>query len=448
MSPTTQSSSKQRAKATFASWIGTTIEYYDFSAYGLAASLIFPKLFFSSDDPALATVLSLATFAVAFIARPVGAVVFGHFGDRIGRKTALVLTLLLMGISTFLIGLMPTYDQIGVAAPVLLVLARLAQGFSVGGEYGGAVLMTVEHAGRRGGFFGSLVNTGATAGLILANLVFLAVVQLPDDSLYSWGWRIPFLLSGILVIVGLIARTTLEETPEFEEAEQKGVVQQVPVVDVLRNHLGTVLLVALGILATGTAFTMTTVYSLSYGENTLGLTSSTVLTTLLTATVAILISLPLFGAIGDRFGVRRVFLGGAVSLIVLPFCWFALMDTRQLGWMILGFVLIFIGYSANYAVVPSYFSQVFPPAVRFTGMSVGITIGLIAGNAIAPSVSSMILNSTGSWLIIACYMSGTAVLSLLAGLALRLPPAPPPAGESRAEPDGEPGHAPAEIAAS
>ncbi|NKY49748.1 MFS transporter [Nocardia vermiculata] len=438
MSLTHQSSSKQRAKATFASWIGTTIEYYDFSCYGLAASLIFPKLFFSSNDPTLATVLSLATFAVGYIARPVGAIVFGHFGDRIGRKTALVFTLILMGASTFLIGLMPTYDQIGAAAPVILVLARLLQGFSVGGEYGGAVLMTVEHSGKKSGFFGSLVNTGATVGLILANLVFLVAFQLSDDTLYSWGWRIPFLLSAILVVVGLISRIALEETPEFEEAEHQGEVQQVPVVDVLRNHLGTVLLLAMGILAAGTAFTMTTVFSLSYGKDTLGLGKDTMLAVLLTSTVAILICLPLFGAIGDRFGIRRVFLGGAASMIVLPFCWFALMDTRQPGWMILGFAVIFMGYSANYAVVPSYFSQVFPPALRFTGMSVGITIGLIAGNAIAPSISSMILDATDSWLIIAIYMAGTGAISLLAGLVLRLPSS---AAASTDEPDPTPAEA-------
>ena len=440
-----QSSSKQRAKATFAGWIGTTIEYYDFSCYGLAASLIFPKLFFSSDDPTLAAVLSLATFAVGYVARPVGAIVFGHFGDRIGRKTALVFTLILMGASTFLIGLMPTYDQIGAAAPVILVLARLLQGFSVGGEYGGAVLMTVEHSGRKSGFFGSLVNTGATAGLILANLVFLAAFQLSEGALYSWGWRIPFLLSAILVVIGMISRIALEETPEFEEAERQGVVQQVPVVDVLRNHLGTVVLLAMGILAAGTAFTMTTVFSLGYGENTLGLSSSAMLTVLLTSTVVILICLPLFGVIGDRFGVRRVFLGGAASLIFMPFCWFALMDTQQAGWMILGFALLFTGYAANYAVVPSYFSQVFPPAVRFTGMSVGITIGLIAGNAIAPSVSSMILDATGSWLIIAIYMAGTAAISFLAGLALQLPD--PPATPTT-ESEGEPDPTPAETAVS
>lgn len=303
-------------------------------------------------------------------------------------------------------------------------MARLLQGgFSVGGEYGGAVLMTVEHSGERKGFLGSLVNTGATAGLILANVVFLAVFQLPEDHLMSWGWRVPFLLSGILVVIGLVARVTLEETPpDFEKAKQHSAIQQRPLVDVLTNHTSTVLLLALGIVAAGTAFTMTTVYSLSYGTTVLGLSSGTMLAVLLPATVTILIGLPLFGALADRIGVRKVFLGGAASLVVLPFCWFALMETRQYGMMLLGFALLFVGYSANYAVVPAYFSQVFPPAsVRFTGMSIGLTIGLIGGNAIAPSVSSLLWDATGGWLGIALYMAITAAVSLVAGLFLRLP---------------------------
>lgn len=421
MSHSTQSVTERRRKAVFASWIGTTIEYYDFSGYGLAASLIFPTLFFPTGNPAVATLLSLSTFAVGYIARPVGAAVFGHYGDRIGRKAALVVTLVLMGASTFLIGLLPTYETIGVLAPVALVVARLLQGFSVGGEYGGAVLMTVEHSGERKGFLGSIVNTGATAGLILANVVFLAVFQLSDELLYSWGWRIPFLLSGILVIIGLIARVTLEETPDFQEIKKHSAIEQLPIVDVLRNHAGTMLLLALGIIASGTAFTMSTVYSLSYGTHVLGLSSSTMLAILLPATATILVCLPLFGAIADRIGVRVVFLCGAAALTILPFAWFALMETRNYALMLLGFALLFVGYSANYAVVPAYFSQVFPPTVRFTGMSIGLTVGLIGGNAIAPSVSSLLQEATGGWVGIALYMSLAGAVSLVAGLLLRLP---------------------------
>ncbi|MGA5006492.1 MULTISPECIES: MFS transporter [Streptomyces] len=421
---TTRSAQEQSRKAVFASWIGTTIEYYDFAIYGLAASLIFAPLFFPSTDPTVGTLLSLSSFAVGYLTRPLGALVFGHFGDRIGRKAVLIVTLVLMGVATFAIGLLPTYSQIGVAAPVLLIVARLVQGFSVGGEYGGAVLLAVEHSSeRQRGLFGSIVNTGATVGLVLANVAFILVFQLPDDQMLAWGWRIPFLFSSILVVVGLVARYSLEESPDFAEAKDQGTVRGVPALEVLRHHLGTVLLVAVGIIAAGSAFTMTTVFSLTYGRDALGLDNSAMLTALLPATAVILVGLPLFGRLSDRVGVRPVFLAGAASLVVLPFVWFALMDTGRYVPMLLGFALLFVGYSANYAVVPAYFSQVFPPAVRFTGMSIGLTLGLIAGNAVAPAVSASLMDATGGWLAIAGYMALTGLASLTAGLFLRIPAA-------------------------
>lgn len=325
-----------------------------------------------------------------------------------------------MGVSTFVVGLLPSYSQIGMGAPVLLVVARLIQGFSVGGEYGGAVLMTVEHsAGRRQGLLGSLINTGATAGLVLANGIFLLIFMLPDEQMLSWGWRIPFLLSGILVIIGFIARISLEETPDFTDAKRHGAVRTRPIVDVLRHKLGTVLLIAMGIIAAGSAFTMTTVFSLTYGKVGLDMGNNAMLAVLLPATVVILIGLPLFGKLADRIGLRRVFLVSSASLIGLPFAWFALLNTQQYALMLLGFVLLFVGYAANYAVVPAYFSQAFPPTLRFTGMSIGFTLGLIAGNAIAPPVAAALLEATGGWVLIATYMAFTALVSLVAGIFLR-----------------------------
>ncbi|MFE5121001.1 MFS transporter [Streptomyces sp. NPDC056669] len=420
----------QSTRALLAGWIGTTVEYYDFSIYGLASSVVFAKLFFPTSDPVIGTMLSLSTFAIGFLARPVGAVVFGHFGDRLGRKSTLVATLGLMGVATFAVGLLPTYGQVGIAAPILLIVARLAQGFSVGGEYGGAVLMTIEHAeqGKRG-FRGSLINTGTSAGLLLANLVFLGVLQLPDGQLHSWGWRIPFLLSAVLVGVGLFVRLSLAESPEFEAVKARNTVNRLPVVEVFRECGGRVVLMAGGILSAGVAFTLASVYSLEYARTGLGLDKDTMIAVLLPATLVIIVCVPLAGKLADRFGNRRVFLTGALSLIVLPFVWLALLETREYWLMLLGFTLLFIGYSANYGVVPAYFSQVFPARLRFTGMSIGFTVGLIAGNAFSPDIATYLLHTTGGWLGIAVYMAAMSVVSVIAGLFLREEgdtPQPPP----------------------
>ena len=419
---TTTPPRRSPARAVLASWLGTTIEYYDFAIYGLASSLIFAKLFFPTFDSLVGTLIALSTFGVGYVARPLGAILFGHLGDRIGRKSILIATLVMMGGSTFAIGLLPSYATIGVAAPVLLVVLRIVQGLSLGGEYSGAVLMTIEHSReRRRGLTGSLVNTGTTAGMLISNLIFLAVLQLPEDALLSWGWRIPFLASVVLVAVGVFVRTSLEESPTFVATQAHGAVHRLPVIDVLRSDWVRVLLVALGTIAAGITFTITTVFSLTYGKAALGLGSTAVLEVLLPASVVILICVPLFGRLADRLGIRRVFLLGAAGLVVTPFAWFALFNTRQYGLMLLGFAVLFVAYSANYAVFPAYFAEVFPPALRFSGMAVGFTIGTIAGNAFAPAIATSILRSTGGWSGIAWYMAVSAVISFAAGLFLRAP---------------------------
>jgi MFS family permease len=420
---TTASTPPQRTpvRAVLASWLGTVIEFYDFFIYGLASSLIFARLFFPAFDPLVGTLIALSTFGVGYVARPLGAILFGHFGDRLGRKSMLVVTLTMMGASTFAIGLLPTYETIGVAAPVLLVALRIVQGLSLGGEYGGAVLMTVEHTPeRRRGLVGALLNTGAGFGTLTSNLAFLAVLQLPEDALLSWGWRIPFLISAVLVVVGVAARVTLAESPAFIAVQESGEVRRLPILDVLRSDWIRVILVALGTVGAGVVITMTTVFSLAYGREALDLSNSAMLAVLLPAVVATLVFPPLFGPLADRVGVRTVFLLGAAGMVLLPFAWFALLDTRQYGLMLLGFVLLFLPYSANYAMFPAYFSQVFPPALRYSGMSLGFTIGTIAGNAFAPAIATSILGATGSWVGIAWYMAAMAAVSFGAGVLLRL----------------------------
>ena len=418
--PTAPSIRHSPRKAVLASWIGTTVEYYDFAIYGLASSLVFAKLFFPTFDTLSGTLIALSTFGVGYVARPLGGVVFGHLGDRIGRKTVLVTTLVLMGGATFVIGLLPTYATIGVAAPVLLVVLRILQGLSVGGEYSGAVLMTVEHAEpERRGFRGALVNTGTQAGMILSNVVFLLVLTLPQESLLSWGWRVPFLLSAVLVVVGLWVRITLEESPAFLEARQSGLVRRLPVVDVLRRSWRDVLLVAFATIAAGTMFTVTTVYSVSYGKTELGLANTAVLAALLPAALFLLVAVPYFGRLADRVGVRTVFVAGAAGLVVTPFVWFPLLETGSWGLMFLGFLVIFIPYAANYAVFPVFFSDAFPAALRFSGLSLGFTLGTILGNAFAPAVATSIQKATGGWVGIAVYMAAGSVVSILAGLLLR-----------------------------
>ncbi|WP_337821578.1 MFS transporter [Amycolatopsis sp. A1MSW2902] len=261
---TTTPSGRQARRAAFASMIGSTIEYYDFFVYGSAASLAFNKLFFPTADPAIGVLLSLSTFAVAFVMRPVGAAIFGHFGDRLGRKRTLFVTITLMGVGTTAIGVLPTYQQIGLAAPILLVLARLVQGLALGGEQGGAWVLSIEstRAGRRG-LSGAFVNSGSAWGLLLSNLVLLALSQMPDDAFLSWGWRIPFLLSATLIAVGVYVRLKLEESPEFVQVERTSAVRRAPLVDAVRTSWRQMILVALGALGLGANFYVASVFSLS-----------------------------------------------------------------------------------------------------------------------------------------------------------------------------------------
>jgi MFS family permease len=407
-------------KAATASFVGSMLEYYDFFIYGAAAGLVFPQVFFPESDPATGTLLSLATFGVAYVARPIGAVIIGHYGDKLGRKKMLVLTLLLMGVSTFAIGLIPSYATIGVAAPILLVLMRVLQGLSAAGEQAGANSMTLEHApeGRRG-FFTSFTLEGTQAGLILANLVFLAVAQLPEDQLLSWGWRIPFFLSALVVAVGYWVRRTLPETPEFEKAEKTHEVAKLPVAVLFRDHWASVLRVVLCALVSVVS-TIVGTWSLAHGTNVVGLERTTLLWMVILANVLALAALPLWAMLSDRIGRRPVFALGALgsAVMVFPFLW-ALQNGRIPLIFLFGIVLSGLLYSAANGIWPALYGEMFDTKVRYSGTAIGTQIGFALGG-FSPTIAAAIVGEgADGWLPVAFLTAGAATVAGLCALTAR-----------------------------
>ncbi|MBN9594790.1 MAG: MHS family MFS transporter [Afipia sp.] len=408
----------EATKALLSSLAGTAVEWYEFFVYGIAAALVFGKLFFPSFDGMVGTLLSLSTFAVAFIARPAGAALFGHYGDRIGRKASLIVTLTMMGGATFLIGLLPTYDSIGIWAPILLIVLRIIQGISLGGEYSGAVLISVEHAGaHRQGYFGGIVNTGSCIGLILANLAFLALSGLSESDFLSWGWRIPFILSAILVVLGMVIRARVSESPDFAAVKEARKVESAPVVEVFRNHKGKILLLCLAYIGAGTFFYTASVFSLGYAKH-LGVQRGEMLMLIMAAFAFLGVGMVAFGWLSDRISRKAIFVIGALVMVATPFIWFAMLDTKTPSMMMLGFIILFVPFAANYGVMPTFFAEVFPANVRYSGMAIGYTLGTILGSATAPLVGTYLLGVTGNWYAIAVFMSGASLISALAGLFL------------------------------
>jgi metabolite-proton symporter len=397
-----------------ASLAGTAIEFFDFYIYATAAVLVFPRLFFPSADATAATLQSLATFALAFFARPVGSALFGHFGDRIGRKATLVAALLTMGLSTVAIGLLPTYASIGLAAPILLALCRFGQGFGLGGEWGGAILLATENAppGKRD-WYGMFPQLGAPLGFLCSGVIFLLLTALlPDDAFLNWGWRIPFLASSLLVLVGLYVRLNITETPAFLEAAAKGSHVAVPMIAVFRSHLRALILGTLGAVATFVIFYLLTVFCLSWGTTRFGYTRETFLVIQLTGVLFFGLSIPCSASLAGRIGRRLTLILASAAILLFGIFLGPLFSAGTAGvvaTMIIGFILM----GMTYAPLGTFLSELFPVEVRYTGASIGFNFAGILGASLAPYAATSLAISHGLGAV-GLYLAVMAAISLTA----------------------------------
>ncbi|MFI6495847.1 MFS transporter [Nonomuraea typhae] len=416
-------SPQQTRRVILASLVGTSLEWYDFFLYTTASALVFGKLFFPSLDPFYATIAALASNAVAFVARPLGGIIFGHYGDRVGRKTVLVVTLLMMGVSTFLIGVLPGYESIGILAPVLLAVLRFVQGLGLGGEWGGAVIMTMEHGDpRRRGFNASWPQVGVPAGFVLATaLLALLSLVMPDDAFLAWGWRVPFLLSGVLVLVGFWVRRRVTESPEFTEVDTKGAKAKMPLVEVIRTHPRALLSAFTARIGVDVAFYTFTAYILVYITTVLKMDRSVGLNAVLIGSALQLALIPAFGALSDRVGRRTVYFAGVVGAAVWVFVFFPLLETKSFPLIALAAIVALVTHAAMYGPQAAFIAELFSTRLRYSGASMGYQLAGILGGAIAPIVAVALFESFRSTLAISVY-----VVIALAVTAIGLAIAPSP----------------------
>lgn len=411
---------KSPKMAAVASWIGSVLEYYDFFIYGTAAALVFGKVFFPDSDPATGTLLSFATYGVGYVARPVGSFFMGHIGDRYGRKRVLLLTVSLMGLSTFLVGCLPTYADIGIWAPVLLVTLRLLQGFSASGEQAGANTLGLEHApDDRRSFFTSFTLSGTQAGLILGTAVWLPFGAMPEDQLTSWGWRVPFWLSAVVVAVSILIRRRIAETPAFEEYRASGETASVPVGRVLRDHGPAVLRVALAALAS-TVSTIFAVWSLAFATGPAGLDKTTMLWVTIAANLVALAAIPAWATLADRIGRKPVFIFGAVGSGALMFVYLAAVQHGTYLLIFLAAMLMSgVVYSAMNGIQPALYGEMFPTTVRLSGMAIGTQFGYALGG-FAPTVAQWIAgDGPGGWVPVAGLVLGASLIAATAAATAR-----------------------------
>ena len=424
--PTSQRELRRVAAATV---IGTTVEWYDFFLYASAAGLVFSELFFAPAGARFATIISFATVGVSFLFRPLGAFLAGHFGDRIGRKAMLVITLLLMGTATTLIGVLPTYSQIGIVAPILLIFLRILQGLSTGGEWGGAVLMAVEHApaGKRG-LMGAYPQIGVPIGLLLASgmLALMTGVISPGDAFLEWGWRVPFLLSFVLIIVGVVVRRAVEESPVFTEIATRKQQTKVPIVQLFKHHWLLVLLAAFTFAGNNAAGYMTTGgYIQGYATKPLaegghvGLERTPVLLAVAAASVIWLAITFFAGVISDKIGRKNTYITGWIAFLAVIFVLFPMVNTGSVWMLFLGLALFAIGNGLTYGPQAAYFAELFPASIRFSGVSIAYAIGAILGGAFAPMISEALVTFTGTSTSVAFYIAGVMCIAFVATMLLR-----------------------------
>ena len=399
-----------------ASLLGTSLEWYDFFLYSTAAAVVFNRLFFPNVSPVTGTLLAFTTAAVGFVARPLGGVLFGHLGDRRGRKQVLVLTLLLMGTATVLIGVLPTYASIGVAAPVLLGVLRFVQGLGLGGEWGGAVLMTLEHgAPERRGLNASWPQVGVPAGnLLAAGALALMSAVMDENAFLSWGWRLPFLFSGVLVLAGLWIRLTVAESPLFAELEQTGTTVRMPLVEVVRRHPRELLVAMAARIGTDVAFYTFTVYSLVFITGYVGRERSVGLTAVLVASACQVFLIPAFGALSDRFGRRPVYAAGAIAAAAWAFAFFPLLATGSTAVIVVAVVVALLTHAAMYGPQAAFIAELFATELRYSGASMGYQLAGVLGGGIAPIVAIALVRATGTPYAVSAYVLAMLVLTLVA----------------------------------
>ncbi|WP_417605558.1 MFS transporter [Oceanimonas baumannii] len=407
---------KKTRRVLIASLVGSSIEWFDYFLYGTMAALVFNQIFFVSDDPTLGLIIAYASFALSFFIRPFGGIIFSHIGDRIGRKKTLVITLSLMGASTFAMGLLPTYQAIGVAAPILLITLRLIQGLGIGGEWGGALLLATEYAPpEKRGFFGSIPQMGVTIGMVMGTLALWIMNLLPEDSFMTWGWRVPFILSALLVVFGLWIRKGIDETPEFQAVKNSGEIPKIPLVETLRYHWREVL-ITIGAKVVETApFYIFSTFIVSYATTNLNFSRSATLGAVMIATVVTTILIPIMGALSDRIGRKKMYVAGTLAMMAYAFPYFWLLHQGSVTLLVIATVIgLGIIWAPITAVLGTMFSEIFDAKVRYTGVSLGYQIGAAIAGGTAPLVATALLATfDNSYVPVSIYIIFTALISLL-----------------------------------